>query len=93
LLQSVNELLAKKGSNENSSSAWTIGEIRHIFPSRTSNSIFSRWIKLASKEQLVNKYSCILKQKAGGRKGTVGSSSEGALFSPDDFIIRMKKEE
>ena len=92
LLKSVEDLIAKKKDEEKSTSSWTFSEIQHLFPIRKVTSLFQRWLKIASEDSLVEKYSCTVKQKGGARKGLVGSSADGALFSPDDFVVRMKKE-
>ena len=84
--------MTRMGQDGKKSSSWSPSDIKHLFPTRKPTSLFHRWCKLASDERIMEKYSCIMKQKGFVWRALVGSKTDDALFSPDDFVVRMKEE-
>ena len=90
LLETIDDLIKKKGKDGKSCYSWSASDFCHLFPTRQPASLINRWVRLANEQNLVAKFSCLLKQKNSAKRGIVGASSDGAILSPDDFALRMK---
>jgi hypothetical protein len=62
---------------------------RNHFPNRYPHQIYDRWAETASEEDIVKKFGT--KVLAGGVKRGLVKREEGALLSPEDFVVQVKK--
>jgi hypothetical protein len=62
---------------------------RNHFPNRYPQQIYDRWVETASEEDIVKKFGT--KVLAGGVKKGLVKREEGALLSPEDFVVQVKK--
>jgi hypothetical protein len=62
---------------------------RNHFPNRYPQQIYDRWAETASEEDIVKKFGT--KVLAGGVKRGLVKREKGALLSPEDFVVQVKK--
>jgi hypothetical protein len=62
---------------------------RNHFPNRYPQQIYDRWVETASEEDIVKKFGTKVLAR-GVKKGLV-KREEGALLSPEDFVVQVKK--